>query len=178
MEDLIMNAHILYDEQHSGHPSPPFPSPPLPPTPADERAPHFAYGSKNTKVVAMPPTPFAGAGSGLFVPSPPQDFAPKLPPRPVTSIHPSLRAGPASPTRVHLEVPPGLPLRHDKQISEPTPPSSPSATSTVDEIDDAPSQEPETSDQDMAPMPDMRPPSPLLPTTDGSDEPHKVNANE
>lgn len=111
MEDLITNAHILF--QQSGSNSPPLPSAPL-----NETAASITYGSQHTKVLSSmppPPVPTSSRGghresssvstvrSSLDVPRPqvpPQDFTPQLPPRPANSIHPSLRAGPhASPAR-------------------------------------------------------------------------------
>ena len=111
MEDLITNAHILF--QQSGSNSPPLPSAPL-----NETAASVTYGSQHTKVLSSmppPPVPTSSRGghresssvstvrSSLDVPRPqvpPQDFTPQLPPRPANSIHPSLRAGPhASPAR-------------------------------------------------------------------------------
>ncbi|EJF66392.1 RhoGAP-domain-containing protein [Dichomitus squalens] len=111
MEDLIVNAHILF--QQSGSSSPPLPSAPL-----NEPAAPVAYGSQHTKVLSsMPPPPVPASPrkghkksaststvrSSLDVPRPhvPQDFTPQLPPRPANSIHPSLRAGPhaGSPAR-------------------------------------------------------------------------------
>ena len=111
MEDLIVNAHILF--QQSGSSSPPLPSAPL-----NEPAAPVTYGSQHTKVLSsMPPPPLptsprkghqksastSTVRSSLDVPRPhvPQDFTPQLPPRPANSIHPSLRAGPhaGSPAR-------------------------------------------------------------------------------
>jgi len=157
MEDLIMNAHILYDEQHISHSSPP-----LPPTPAGEPVPHYAYGSKTTKVANMPATPVTVAG--LHPPPSPQDFTPKLPPRPTNSIHPSLRAGPVSPTRGRAEAPPLSTLRQDQLSFEETPPPSPSATSTVFGTDDAMSQDQDIHEQSAPSIPSMRPHSPLQQT--------------
>lgn len=116
MEDLITNAHILF--QQSGSNSPPLPSAPL-----NESAAQITYGSQHTKVLSsMPPPPVPTSPrrghqksssvstirSSLDVPRPqvpPQDFTPQLPPRPANSIHPSLRAGPhASPARQMASV--------------------------------------------------------------------------
>jgi len=134
MEDLIMNAHILYDERHTNHPSPP-----LPPTPAGEPIPYFAYGSKSTKVASMPPTSTSITTSGPYPPSSPQDFTPRLPPRPANSIHPSLRTHPASPTRGRADAssPPSQLRQRDKSSLDESPPPSPSITSTVYETDDS-----------------------------------------
>ncbi|KAF8225789.1 RhoGAP-domain-containing protein [Tricholoma matsutake] len=158
LEDLIMNAHTLYDEQHANH------SPPLPPTPAGEPVPHFAYGSKRTKVATVPATPTT---SGTYLPSSPQDFMPRLPPRPTSSIHPSLRAGAASPTRGRADVrqPPPQLRRHEKSPLDESPPPSPSAASTVYETDDSSSREPAIREF-TTPVASIRPrsPPPLAPT--------------
>jgi hypothetical protein len=159
MEDLIMNAHILYDE-HTNHPSPP-----LPPTPAGEPVPYFAYGSKRTKVASMPPTPTTT--SGPYPPSPPQDFTPRLPARPTSSIHPSLRAGAASPTRGRADAPqpPSQLRRRDKSSLDESPPPSPSATSTVYETDDSSTREPAIRERFTTPTANVRSHSPLRPAT-------------
>jgi hypothetical protein len=86
MDDLIIYAHLLYDHDVGQG------SPPLPPTPAGEPIPQVTYGSKNTKVARVPPA------EGL-TPITPQDFTPRLPPRPNNSIHPSARTNPGSPTK-------------------------------------------------------------------------------
>ena len=84
MEDLIDNAHTLFDEY-----LPPS-SPPLPPAPTDKPVPPISYGSSHTKV-ALPPS---GEAPGV-------DFTPELPSRPTASIHPSTRSNPPmSPTRL------------------------------------------------------------------------------
>lgn len=119
MEDLIINAQALFDEQ-GGHYSPP-----LPPTPAGEPTPHYTYGSKTTRVASVPPTP---NNIGLPTALSGNDFAPLLPPRPANSIHPSARANP-SPTKDRFDIgPPPLPSR--RKPSDDTPPS-PSIASTV-----------------------------------------------
>ncbi|OSD05850.1 RhoGAP-domain-containing protein [Trametes coccinea BRFM310] len=101
MEDLITNAHVLFSQTAS---------PPLPPAPLNEPAPSVSYGTAHTKVSNMPPPPAPTSprrhqkamslssprSSNDSVRSMPQDFAPRLPPRPTDSIHPSLRAGPHS----------------------------------------------------------------------------------
>ncbi|CDO72738.1 hypothetical protein BN946_scf184990.g21 [Trametes cinnabarina] len=98
MEDLIMNAHVLFSQTAS---------PPLPSAPLHEAAPAVAYGTAYTKVSNMPPPPAPTSprrhhktvslssprSSNDSVRPMPQDFAPRLPPRPTDSIHPSLRAG-------------------------------------------------------------------------------------
>ncbi|KAF9458728.1 hypothetical protein BDZ94DRAFT_1269896 [Collybia nuda] len=136
MEDLITNAHVLYDE-HSTHQSPPpaHYSPPLPPTPAGEPTPVYPYGSKSTKVATVPPTPTPlHVSAGSHSPSSPQDFTPRLPPRPANSIHPSLRANPQTPTRGRADAP-LLPITANTS-PEQTPPPSPSVSSTVYETDE------------------------------------------
>ncbi len=80
MENLIDNAHTLFDER-----LPPS-SPPLPPAPTGEPVPVISYGSSHTKV-ALPPLPQLGEALGA-------DFSPQLPPRPTGSIHPSTRSNP------------------------------------------------------------------------------------
>lgn len=170
MEDLIMHAHILYDENtnHS--------SPPLPPTPAGEPVPHYAYGSKSTKIASVPPsTPNA---SGSHVPSSPQDFTPRLPPRPANSIHPSLRANPQTPTRGRAEVP-GLPIRHGNRSPEETPPPSPSISSTFNETDESTyseqesfvSQQPTAQAVALRSMSPLRPNEPIRPDTPSQPDP-------
>ncbi|KAI9445530.1 hypothetical protein H4582DRAFT_2109166 [Lactarius indigo] len=85
MEDLIENAHTLFDEH-----VPPPSSPPLPPAPAGEPVPIVTYGSSHTRV-ALP----------QFGEVQVADFTPQLPPRPTNSIHPSARSNPPmSPTRL------------------------------------------------------------------------------
>lgn len=162
MEDLIINAQILYDEQHTNHPSPP-----LPPTPAGEPVPQFAYGSKRTKVTSMPPTS-----------SPAQDFTPRLPPRPTSSIHPSLRAGAASPTRGRTDLlQSSSQLRtRDGSLFDESPPSSPSAASTVHETDDS-SREQIIPERFKTSVTNMRSPSPLRPmTTETTEAPRPDDA--
>ncbi|KAF7322697.1 Glucosamine 6-phosphate N-acetyltransferase [Mycena chlorophos] len=88
MEDLILNTHILYDDNPAQH------SPPLPATPAGP-VPELYYGSKRTQIANVPASPHNRAET-----SSPQDFTPRLPSRPVSSIHPSARANPPpSPTK-------------------------------------------------------------------------------
>src|SRR6266849_2597014 len=86
MENLIDNAHTLFDER-----LPPS-SPPLPPAPTGEPVPVVSYGLLHTKV-ALPPLPHSGEALGV-------DFTPQLPARPAGSIHPSTRSNPPmSPSR-------------------------------------------------------------------------------
>lgn len=108
MEDLIMNAHTLFRDDLEHY------SPPLPPTPAgSEPAPAHSYGSKTTKFALPAPLPLSPTA-----PASPQDFTPRLPPRPANSIHPSLRSGQPSPTKERMEVPPvPFPARSPKKSS-------------------------------------------------------------
>lgn len=104
MEDLILHAPQLFEEH------PPSSSPPLPAAPAGEVPPVYQYGSSHTKIARVPP----------LLPSPKreEDFSPVLPPRPTSSIHPSLRANPVSPIRTTTEVPP---LPRPKTLEEQVP---------------------------------------------------------
>ncbi|KAG6866016.1 hypothetical protein C0991_009424 [Blastosporella zonata] len=154
MEDLIIHSHILYQE-HPNHYSPP-----LPATPAGEPVPVYTYGSRSTKVASVPPSGPSISSIAPQVTSSPQDFTPRLPARPTSSIHPSLRANPQTPTRGHPDgPPPPLPLRPGHRFSEETPPPFPSVASTIYETDDAPSPERETSN--AVPHTTHRPTSPL-----------------
>jgi len=121
MEDLILNAHILFSDDQNSHP--------LPPPPPGEPTPHYPYGSRTTKVANIP-SPINVANS----PSHSEDFTPRLPPRPHTSLHPSAR-GPSSPTKERMELPPPLPQRPGRS-ENPTPPS-PSIVSSALETDDS-----------------------------------------
>jgi hypothetical protein len=161
MEDLILNVHVLYDERHTTHPSPP-----LPPTPAGEPVPNFSYGSKRTKIASVPPMP-AMKATGPYLPSSPQDFTPRLPPRPTNSIHPSLRAGAGSPTRGRSDTPPlpSQPHRRNKPSFDETPPSSPSAASTLYETDDSSSHDQAIRERFTTPIANLRSSSPLRPAT-------------
>lgn len=122
MEDLIIHYRQIFDEPaaHS--------SPPLPPTPATDPVPQY-YGSKNTKVGTMPPNnPVSAEAQGS-----PQDFTPRLPPRPASSIHPSSRThGNTSPhkSRPDSQLPPLPADPEDDDI-----PSSPSPTAKVSRSD-------------------------------------------
>ncbi|KAJ6604252.1 RhoGAP domain-containing protein [Mycena vulgaris] len=99
MEDLIMHAHILYDDNAVHH------SPPLPATPAGEPVPQLYYGSKRTHVATVPPASPPNRAETAS----PQDFTPRLPTRPANSIHPSARANPSvSPTKDRSGPPPVL----------------------------------------------------------------------
>src|SRR6266699_2685783 len=90
MENIIDNAHILFDER--------FPSsPPLPPAPTGEPVPVISYGSLHTKF-ELPPLPQSGEEA------PGVDFTPQLPARPAGSIHPSTRSNPPmSPSRLSAD---------------------------------------------------------------------------
>jgi hypothetical protein len=88
MEDLILHVHILYDYDGGPH------FPPLPPTPTSEPF-QVTYGSKTTKVANVPPP----ASFDNTTAPPPEDFTPRLPPRPNSSIHPSSRVNAGSPTK-------------------------------------------------------------------------------
>ena len=83
MEDLIENAQTLFDDRL------PQSSPPLPPAPAGEPVPVISYGSSHTQITL----PQSGEAQVA-------DFTPQLPPRPTSSIHPSARCPPMSPSRV------------------------------------------------------------------------------
>ncbi|KAF8058244.1 hypothetical protein FPV67DRAFT_1565725 [Lyophyllum atratum] len=157
MEDLIIHAHILYDEHPIPH------SPPLPPTPAGEPIPVYTYGSKRTKVASVPPSTPTASTTAPQVSSSPQDFTPRLPLRPASSIHPSSRANPQTPTRGRTEAPPlPLPLHVPTLTPEETPPPSPSASSTVYETDESNSPVQESSSTTTT-AGTLRPTSPLRP---------------
>jgi hypothetical protein len=103
MEDLIDNAHTLFDEY-----LPPS-SPPLPPAPAGEPVPEVSYGSSHTTVAL----PRSGEAPGV-------DFTPQLPLGPTGSIHPSTRSNPPmSPSRLCADPSPSTTLA---QSITPTPP--------------------------------------------------------
>ncbi|KII93467.1 hypothetical protein PLICRDRAFT_121785 [Plicaturopsis crispa FD-325 SS-3] len=93
MEDLIIHANILFDDRA------------LPAAPAGEPTPVYAYGSAHTRVASVPNNP----PHRPQTPRSPDDFTPKLPPRPTNSIHPSLRANPTSPTREEFPAMPPIP---------------------------------------------------------------------
>ncbi|KAJ7356969.1 hypothetical protein DFH08DRAFT_469880 [Mycena albidolilacea] len=117
MEDLILNAHILYDDHPTQH------SPPLPATPAGEPVPDIYYGSKRTAVTTVPPS----SPPNREATASPQDFTPRLPTRPAHSIHPSARANPPpSPTKERASVQPPLPRRHSSNDT-----SSPAQSTTT-----------------------------------------------
>ena len=88
MEDIIENAHVLFDER------PPTASPPLPPPPMGEPVPVYPLGSSHTQVTNISPPPTSSDDSGSYLPvsaGPEPDFTPELPPRPANSIHPAAR---------------------------------------------------------------------------------------
>jgi hypothetical protein len=117
MEDLILNAHILYDDHPTQH------SPPLPATPAGEPVPDIYYGSKRTAVTTVPPS----SPPNREATASPQDFTPRLPTRPANSIHPSARANPPpSPTKERASAQPPLPRRHSSNDT-----SSPAQSTTT-----------------------------------------------
>lgn len=112
MEDLITHASILFDDRSIGVTSP-VGSTPLPPAPAGQSAPNYAYGSSHTKVASVPaPIQTPTRQQVQQQPQSPEDFTPRLPPRPANSIHPSSRANPTSPTKSNMDPPPPpLPAR-------------------------------------------------------------------
>ena len=110
MDDLIIHAHLLYDHDVGQS------SPPLPPTPAGEPVPQVTYGSKSTKVSRVPPA--EGPPPTL-----PQDFTPRLPPRPNNSIHPSARTNPGSPTKSRALPEKALPPMQTEEESSHASPS-------------------------------------------------------
>ncbi|KAK7058359.1 hypothetical protein VNI00_001993 [Paramarasmius palmivorus] len=171
MEDLIMNAHILFsDDPHANHNSPP-----LPPMPADEPAPQY-YGSKTTKIASMPPSPIIVPPINLS-----DDFNPALPPKPMHSIHPSAR----SPTKERSDTAPPLPLRpsqrQKKDDALPSPPSPSVTTSTLSvlETDESTSYEagghPEE-DSSLAPGPLLTSP-PSSPSKGGESDRRSLQRN-
>ncbi|KAJ7042609.1 hypothetical protein C8F04DRAFT_83781 [Mycena alexandri] len=121
MEDLIMHAHILYDDNAAHY------SPPLPATPAGEPVPQIYYGSKRTQVATVPPA----SPLNRETTASPQDFTPRLPTRPANSIHPSARANPPpSPSKERASVPPPPPIL--RRPSDETPSSPVPSTTTFE----------------------------------------------
>ncbi|THH11784.1 hypothetical protein EW145_g435 [Phellinidium pouzarii] len=120
MEDLIINAHILFDERAAASLSMNSPPPirasqlsSLTPVPIDERPASVDYGSSYTQISDVLPRQQSPDLSGL----PNQDFTPELPARPGNSIHPSRRVAVLS-SRVSSETDeeanptlPALPVR-------------------------------------------------------------------
>jgi hypothetical protein len=103
MEDLIVNAAVLFDDRAPG-----VTSPPLPPAPVGQPTPNYAYGSAHTKVASVP-APLQTPVRHQPQSQSPEDFTPRLPPRPTNSIHPSSRTNPTSPSRT--DAPPVFPTR-------------------------------------------------------------------
>jgi hypothetical protein len=125
MEDLIDNAHTLFDEY-----LPPS-SPPLPPAPAGEPIPAISYGSSHTTVAL----PHSGEAPGV-------DFTPQLPPRPTGSIHPSTRSNPPmSPSRLCADPSPSTTL------APPIPPAPPPGIQIATNVTEQPTQEPVVSNK-------------------------------
>ncbi|KAJ6575529.1 hypothetical protein B0H10DRAFT_1963810 [Mycena sp. CBHHK59/15] len=123
MEDLILHAHILYDENGAGVDNAVHHSPPLPATPAGEPVPQLYYGSKRTQIATVPPS----SPPNRATTASPQDFTPRLPNRPPNSIHPSARANPPpSPTKDRGNAPSPLPRRPSNDA-----PSSPAQSTTT-----------------------------------------------
>jgi len=122
MEDLIVHAHILYDYDGGPH------SPPLPPTPTGEPI-QITYGSKTTKVANVPPPSFDSTTAPL-----PEDFTPRLPPRPNSSIHPSSRANAGSPTKLQTRYEKGSLLSLPDTSPEESPPLSPIDQGSVSDV--------------------------------------------
>ncbi|GLB36502.1 putative GTPase-activator protein for Rho-like GTPases [Lyophyllum shimeji] len=171
MEDLIIHSHILYDEHPNDH------SPPLPPTPPGEPVPVYTYGSKTTKVASVPPSTPTASSTNTQASSSPQDFTPRLPLRPTSSIHPSSRANPQTPSRGRPDAPPPpLPLRgaNSPNAAE-SPPPSPSTSSTIYETDEFTSPAQELSIATAATSAGAsRPMSPLRPAPAAAEIPHPV----
>ena len=116
MEDLIVNASVLFNDVSA------YQSPPLPPTPAGEPTANYSYGSKTTKVATVPPLssslpnlPYLGTRT---FPQSNEDFTPQLPSRPINSIHPSSRIYPASPGKNKHSTLPDLPQKHEQTSAE------------------------------------------------------------
>jgi hypothetical protein len=123
MEDLILHVRILYDYDGGPH------SPPLPPTPTGEPI-QVTYGSKTTKVANVPPPASFDSTTTL----PPEDFTPRLPPRPNSSIHPSSRANAGSPTKLQTRYEKGSLLSLPDTTPEESPPLSPIDQGLVSDV--------------------------------------------
>jgi len=153
MEDLIVNASVLFNDISSA-----YQSPPLPPTPAGEPAANHSYGSKMTKVATVPPLssslpnlPYLGTSVS---PQSNEDFTPQLPSRPVNSIHPSSRIYPASPGKNKHSALPDLPREHEQTNAERDPfkdmsPRAPVPLTTLDLPADSMDGSPTSSPDDM-----------------------------
>lgn len=89
MEDLILNAHVLFDENAvvTAPNQLPQAPPPLPSVPSGDTAQVEPEAGQN-QMEALD-IPQQGEGHGAIFS---QDFTPELPPRPGNSIHPSHRA--------------------------------------------------------------------------------------
>lgn len=112
MEDLIINASILFDDR-----TPTVSSLPLPPAPVGQLTPNYTYGSAHTKVATVP----GPSQMPIRQQVPPQssdDFTPRLPARPANSIHPSSRTNPASPTKASMDAPTTLPTPGQDSLSK------------------------------------------------------------
>lgn len=83
MEDLIVHAAKLLDKPEITS------SPPLPPAPVEDPVPAYTYGSAYTQVSSIQPG-FENDSPGRT--GTVDDFTPRLPTRPPSSIHPSRRA--------------------------------------------------------------------------------------
>jgi hypothetical protein len=118
MEDLIVNATLLFDESTTA-------SHPLPPTPAGETPAPTFYGSQHTKVASVPATPQTSS-TRL-----PEDFTPQMPSHPAKSIHPSSRANPPSPTKDRF---PQTTSRREEGLYPPTPLSPGTSRSSTDAL--------------------------------------------
>ncbi|EGO28450.1 hypothetical protein SERLADRAFT_445900 [Serpula lacrymans var. lacrymans S7.9] len=105
MEDLIINAGTLFDEHPTSS------SPPLPAAPIGEPTPTYTYGSSHTKVASVAPRSQS--------PRNPEDFTPRLPMRPTSSIHPSL------PSTTSTLVTNAENTQHGPSVAQSTPPQSP-----------------------------------------------------
>ena len=127
MEDLIVNAHVLYDDRAGAVPSrkPPLKTtrsrssspisnelPPAPPA-RSESATSSDYGVTYTQISNTLLQPEQSSSESPTS----RDFTPSLPPRPGNSIHPSHRAANQSRSADYEEedeMPPALPPRPPK----------------------------------------------------------------
>jgi hypothetical protein len=123
MEDLIENAQTLFDDLL------PQSSPPLPPAPAGEPVPVISYGSSHTKITL----PQSGEAQVA-------DFTPQLPLRPTSSIHPSARCPPMSPSRMTAN------LSALNTSMQPTPPALPLKIQTSTDATEQPRKQEQTPD--------------------------------
>lgn len=95
MEDLIANAHSLFDDtatttSSNQPPQPPLSSPPLPPrpSPSDDQLDRYPDTNESPEGSIPGNFPRRQRHDATFGP----DFTPELPPRPGNSIHPSHRS--------------------------------------------------------------------------------------